>query len=620
MAEIHVNELYEIYQIITDFSNPLEIFREAIQNSFDAEAKDVYISITAALGVNKDRVIIDIYDNGHGLKRENIASFFDIANGTKVDENYVPNGKYGYKGHGSKVFFNADNITICSKTDNGEYWAAELDRPFNQIEKKKKLEYLDTNKPEEYNISIPEQWSSGFRVKITAPKHFNTEITKKRLNHIYLRDYCKWYTVLGTIATLYDEELKNKEFNLHLCGLAFESFKSEYSSFEKCDPVPEIEDTEFGTFEKIPFGHYFPEERKNDEQMKKYLKETGQNTKDFSDFYCSLILNGKEVHTSTGLSFRAVICLEGYETKRRYDLLLSKRGRPKTDLADLFHSDASRYGLWACKGGVPVEKIDDWIVGGKGNYTYMQAFIDCDEFELTANRGSVCNTNIEILETIKKKFNELLNQNRIKDAMHEREEWESIVRVEKTIDRDKTDLDKRYKEAKKKKKIVLPNGIEIFEPSKTKNGYSESETFVVLLTLLQQYPKLFDFKILDYNTTAGIDFVANVSGSPKYIELKGTFVKKMNHPFTLISRFVCYDLSLLNGETLEDFNKTSAKLQINKEDIYKSDDENFNNKKYTSYRIIPEIGQYESIGIIRLKTFLTEVIGATIEETRTEES
>ncbi len=45
MPEININKGYEIYQIITDFGNPLEIFREAFQNAIDEDATEVYCSI-----------------------------------------------------------------------------------------------------------------------------------------------------------------------------------------------------------------------------------------------------------------------------------------------------------------------------------------------------------------------------------------------------------------------------------------------------------------------------------------------------------------------------------------------------------------------------------------------
>lgn len=45
MSKVRVNEGYELYQIITDFGDPLEIFREGIQNSFDEDATQMYIKV-----------------------------------------------------------------------------------------------------------------------------------------------------------------------------------------------------------------------------------------------------------------------------------------------------------------------------------------------------------------------------------------------------------------------------------------------------------------------------------------------------------------------------------------------------------------------------------------------
>ena len=139
--------------------------------------------------------------------------------------------------------------------------------------------------------------------------------------------------------------------------------------------------------------------------------------------------------------------------------------------------------------------------------------------------------------------------------------------MEKTIssiDSDAKELKKRYNARKTRKKIILPDGTEILEPTKNKSGYSESETFVVLLTIMEHYPDLFKFSLLDYNTTKGIDFVVDVMGSPKYIELKGTLTQKINHPFRLIYKFICYDLDVTKNEIVEDIEPFKTTLKINK--------------------------------------------------------
>lgn len=610
MRKVRVNEGYELYQIITDFGDPLEIFREGIQNSFDENASEIYIKVYEQRKIGGSSLIIDIIDNGNGLLKKSISSFFDVANSSKITADFVPNGKHGYKGHGAKVFFNADSVHICSKTKDGEYWAVKLENPIEQIAENHQLFYSDFMEPSDLNISLPSDWASGFCVRIIAPSYFGTQYTRFKLNHIYLRDYCMWYSIIGTVETKYNERLKNKDIKFFLSGLLKENFRDKYKDLSDCDPVPKFVDTKLGNFEEIPFGHYFPEERITDTAMKRYAKKIGSNKASYM-FYSKMVFN--ETITTGSLSFRLIISLEGYETKRRYDLLLSKQGRASTEEN---HTDGERYGLWACKGGVPVEKVDDWLIGGKGvgSYTYMQAFIDCDAFQLTANRGSIRNTDIEKLDLIKKEVNKVFRSKRINDAMQERQGWELLEKTISSIESDAKELKKRYISSKSRKKIILPDGAEILEPTKTRSGYSESETFVVLLTIMEHYPDLFKFSLMDYNTTKGIDFVVDYMGTPKYIELKGTLTKKINHPFRYIYKFICYDLDVAKNEIVEDMESFNTTLKINKDDKFESNNDEFNSKTYTSYSLQPEgTATIQSMEIITLKTFLVEVLGAVIE-------
>lgn len=612
MGQVHVNEGYELYQIITDFGDPLEIFREGIQNSFDENATKIYIRTYEKEEVpGEKQLIIDIVDNGNGLSKENVSHFFDVANSSKISKRLIPQkDKHGYKGHGAKVFFNADAVQVCSKTAEGEYWAVELRDAVKQIATTHELHYSDILNPADLNMELPNDWESGFLVRIVNPKYFKSPYTRFKLNHINLRDYCKWYTLMGTIETLYNEEIKDKDIRLFLSGLLMVEFKSKYLNIVACDPLPQFENTEFGEYEELPLGHYFPPKRETVSQMKQYVKSIGSNKAPYM-YYSNVIYN--KVVIASSLAFRLIICLEGYETKRRYDLLLSRQGRPNVEGG---HTDGQRYGLWACKGGVPIEKVDEWLEGGRGvgTYTYMQAFIDCDEFQLTANRGSIMNTDIEKLELIKREVNNVFKSKEVKDAIQGRLELEEMEKTITSMEADKKDLLKRYNAGKSRRIIKFRDGTEIFEPTKTKNGYSESETFVVLMTILNKYPDLFKFRLLDYNTTRGIDFVVDHLNSPKYIELKGTLTKKINHPFKLIYKFICYDLDVLKNEIVEDMEPTSTTLKVMKNCKFESGDDRFDGLEYTGYVLVPEgTTTIQSMEIIRLKTFLEEVLEAKVE-------
>lgn len=243
----------------------------------------------------------------------------------------------------------------------------------------------------------------------------------------------------------------------------------------------------------------------------------------------------------------------------------------------------------------------------------MQAFIDCDDFQLTANRGSIRNTDIEKLDMIIAEVNKIFKSKSVKNAMQERVDLEELEKIEKSLDDDREDLMKRFKAAKRRKVIRFSDGTEVLEPTKTKSGYSEAETFVVLMAIMQKYPDLFSFNLLDYNTTKGIDFVVNHNETPKYIELKGTLTKKINHPFRFTYKFICYDIDVNKNEIVEDKEGLLTRLQVVDNAVFESNDDRYNRKLFRGYNLIPEkTTSIQSMEVIVLKSFLTEILGAVI--------
>lgn len=602
---------YEFYQTIIDFDNPIQIFREAFQNSIDEDATSVCCQVYIEKSLGQEDLYIDIWDNGTGLKKEDADCFFGLAKSTKVDKNKTPHhGKLGYKGHGTKIFFKSERVEICSKIPNGQVWGAVLDDAVKQIRDLGVFKYSDFLKEDELSIIFPKDFKSGFFLRIKNPAFFKTQHTRFMLNHLYLRDYSKWYTVFGNIKNAFVKPKKEK--HLFLQGLNIDYLMEKYNDFKTIDPVPEFLKINSTNFEKIPMGHYFPDQRTTDKEMGVYAKKVGQN-KSYSDYYSKDIFKDR-VYLDNNIYFDFIIYTEGYETKRRYDILLSQKGRPSIS-RNLLYTDGERYGLWACKGGVPIEKIDDWIFGGRGvsTYTYLHAFVDCDSFELTGTRGSIRNTDLEIIEKIKEKINDIMSDRKIRNILDERQQWEEYEKTLRTIEGDEEELKKRFKEAQSKKQIYLPNGQSLLEPTKTKSGYSESETLILLIQLLTYYPNLFPFKLLDYNTTKGIDFVVKKSDHPVYIELKGTMQNQVNHSFRHIYKFICYDIDLKDGDIISDTEDLKVALKINKNDHFESFDDNFKGKKFISYQLHPTSSVIQSMEIIVLKKILSEVVDAKFE-------
>lgn len=608
IKEAKIDFGYEFYQTIIDFDHPIQIFREAFQNSADEDATEIYCRIFIEKSLGSEDLYIDIWDNGTGLKKEDADCFFGLAKSTKVDKNKTPfPGKLGYKGHGTKIFFKSEKVEICSKTPNGQIWGAILEDAVKQIRDFGGLKYSDFLSTEKLSIKIPKEFKSGFYLRIKNPTYFNTQLTRFMLNHMYVRDYIKWYTVFGNIKHIFIKP--QKKVCLYFHGLSIDNFMNNYNDFKLIDPVPEFKNISSIDYEKIVLGHYFPEQRSNDKEMKKYAKMLNQSER-YYDYYSKEIFKDR-VYLDNNLFFDFVIYVEGYETKRRYDSLLSSRKSSSID-KNLLHTDGERYGLWACKGGIPIENIDDWIVGGRGvsTYTYMHAFVDCDFFELTGTRSSIRNTDLEIIEKVKDKINDILSEKRIKYALAERQEWEEYEKTLRSIDEDEQELKNRFKIAQNKTIINLPNGESLLEPTKVRKAYFESETLILLVQLLTYYPKLFPFKLLDYNTTKGIDFVIKKGEHPEYIELKGSMQAKINHSFRHIYKFICYDIDSKDGDILTDEEDFKVELRINKDDKFESFDEHFNGKIFTSFQLQPASSVIQSKEIIVLKNILDEVIGA----------
>jgi signal transduction histidine kinase len=98
-----VDAVREFLEIAGDFTNPLEVIREAISNAIDAGASEIKINFSQPKAVGGYVLTITIEDDGRGMDAQDLQSFFDLGNSAKRhDPNLI-----GEKGHGTKVYFNS---------------------------------------------------------------------------------------------------------------------------------------------------------------------------------------------------------------------------------------------------------------------------------------------------------------------------------------------------------------------------------------------------------------------------------------------------------------------------------------------------------------------------------
>ena len=100
-----VNEAREFIEIAKDFKRPQELLREALSNSWDANASTTAITIEPATapantrGRRKQLLNITIQDDGDGMNVDEIGYFFNLG------DSHKPFGSIGTKGHGTKILY-----------------------------------------------------------------------------------------------------------------------------------------------------------------------------------------------------------------------------------------------------------------------------------------------------------------------------------------------------------------------------------------------------------------------------------------------------------------------------------------------------------------------------------
>ena len=184
-----VDQVHTFIEIANDFENPLDLVREALSNSFDADATKIWIDFSVVEDHGKSVLKITLTDNGTGMDEQGLQSFFDLGNSPRRNDN----SKIGAKGHGTKIYFNSQRVVV--ETSNGEERRrAEMDQP---------MQTLDRGEIPTVNVtSSSERSSSGTRVTIWGynEKQFD------RFRHEIIRDYIKWFTRAGSIQWVFDSE------------------------------------------------------------------------------------------------------------------------------------------------------------------------------------------------------------------------------------------------------------------------------------------------------------------------------------------------------------------------------------------------------------------------------
>lgn len=544
-----VDETQEFIEIAFDFSNSLDLVREAISNSFDAEATEIKIGFNTIVDSGDKLLEILLEDNGNGMNFEELQSFFDLGNSLR--RGYED--KIGEKGHGTKVYLNCNRIIVETQKDKKKYTAI-MDQP------KRKL--FNREKPEA-EVTIEEVDSNESYTKITVLGYNNN--TRDEFTHERVKDYILWFTKMGSVEKEFGLE-QNKDVVLYLKGLD----RKEY--------------------EEISFGHVFPEESESVNKLIDIYDIDAPN------YFCKKIIKKGHLKDSPEIDYEAVFYIEGLKLKYQYNNMIRRSGYSAPDGA---YKVADRYGLWICKDYMPVQRKNEWITKKGNEHTRLHAFINCQGISLTANRGSIENTPIDIINDLRNVAEDIY------DEIVSSDEWLDLDFLNSEVDSVNT---RRREEKEFKKRIELTNAARIcdYEGVRLVEPHQEQGVYSLYLQLSSISEDLFPFTIIDYDTHSGIDVIVkskdnNTIKNSKlyYVEFKNILEQNFNHSFANLYSIVCWDINLKNGDEIKDLAGEKRILKI----IPPEDDNG-----YTKYYLDNSRSE-RKIEVFVLKSYLNDKLG-----------
>jgi hypothetical protein len=520
----------EMLEITNDFTDPKDAIREAISNSVDWGATVIEIKAWEDPRA-EDELVIEIRDNGVGLNEKRMRAFFNLGDSTERSPAQQRLGpRTGDKGHGTKTYFNSKNIEVESQSKEC-YVIAVMETPYRKLRNGKVPPY-------KYLLDGPSNKETY--TKVTIRGYNNNQ--KRDFDHELLRDHILWFTKFGSVEKEFDISV-NAERKLYLQGLGQEA--------------PEL----------VEFGHVFPPENYDTE-------DRDDEPDNWTERYVRRwIFEEVPVRGHPGVTFDLLISLEGNTAKRQINPMIRGRGRRWREHEGMY-SVEERYGLYPCKDFIPIPKrYNEWLTPGRAEWTKFHAFVNCQKFRLTANRGDIGNTPPDLLEAIGATVTKVFEEDvRNTPAYRDYEDYVQWIEQYRSAREERNDFNRRRTLALQKKVSTLQLGT-LSQPTVMELHEPRQEMGVVGLfyTVAALRPDLFTFRIVDYDGKKGYDAIAArrvVADLTKdamfFVEFKHTLTSKFSHAFAHLTAIICWEChrALSDGSEVEDITGSTRELTI----------------------------------------------------------
>lgn len=495
-------------EIAKNIVNPLEVPREAISNSIDAEAKNINIELYRN---NKGLFCIDFIDDGCGMGRDEIESFFNLGDSRKDNRNI------GEKGLGTKIFFKSKSLTVISQKENSERTVAVMNEPWQN---------LNNNKVPSYTLdkSSPIIGRNGTTIKIEGYLIDNPE---RYFNFDTLKDYILWFTAGGSFKNIFATypELNRYVKNMQVAPRIFIN-----------DKIQQVKEEIAGTHQ-----FYQPQENPHEDRDEKVYKKSVNYCRHFGPYHRSTNINGEYVSfqmygTVSGVNCRKAICK------------LKQAERLK-----------SRFGIYLAKDFIPVVKKSSLITNS--NYHHFHLVVNSQNFELTADRNNISNEDNPKIKWILSSVKRIIDEDIIPVAdsvyfeMRKEEECQFQIK-EKNIT-----LKNRINNYSKLE------GLDIENISIKKVPDNESQVALLLASLLSNKTFKKHIKYIDsiahYSHQSTTDLICiSQEGTPLLVEIEFLLsnIFKHDHPYETFDCIVCWSVDIEMNEKKKLMDGTELKL------------------------------------------------------------
>ncbi|MBC2579868.1 ATP-binding protein [Clostridium sp. DJ247] len=491
-------------EIAQNIVNPLELLREAISNSHDAEAKIISIIVYRNIC---DNFVIEIQDDGKGMDLEDIHRFFNLGDSNK---NIVGIGE---KGLGTKIYFKSENITVLTQTRDNKAYKVLMNKPW---------EYLCNNCLPEYEVDNIKAQPGKMGTTILIEGYI-IDNPERYFNFEAIKDYVLWFTAAGSFKTYFANyaELHKYINNMQVAPRIF------------------IEDKILNLKEEVAGVHQFypPQENPKADFRESIYKRSVNYCRHFGPYHKATNINGEYV------SFQMYGTVSGVNCRKK--IVKLKQGETLK----------SRFGVYLSKDFIPFTKKTNLITDP--SYHHYHLLINSQAFELTADRNNLSNQDDSKVKWIFSEVKKIINEDIMPLASEGYFKLRKIEEVEYCI------KEKQRKMVERLESFDKIDDLSVSEIPITKIPDNEAQV-ALLFAIIMAHEKTKNLikyinKIGHYSHQAATDMVCLNYNNEKVlveIEYKLSNLFKHEHPYETFDYVICWvvDLEINEKKKLSDGN------------------------------------------------------------------